>query len=513
MVLTTRSLFSAVFLIALVVLAARNATDPDLGWHLRTGEYIVTNASVPQADFFSFTATGEERITHEWLLEALLYLLFKSWGFAALIFFSALVGTAGMVLLYLRCDGKPYLASFVVLLAALALAPFWGTRPQTVTLLFANIFLYLLDRFKRGETGRAIFLLAPLTLLWANLHGGYMLGLAFVLAYTVGMTVEHWARRAVGPYTDERRLAAVLFLSTAAAAINPVGLQLYLYPLQTLNNGIMQTFIQEWQPPDFASVAVLPYALMLVLTLGALAFARGRVGFIDTLLLTTLTLASLRSARQISLWVLVAAPILSAALADLGARIIEFSRSRYQTGDQSHGRPGGRLMTSLAENDPLPVLKRETKPSGPIIVLNWLLLLTIALAACMRVETVIADQARAETEYFPVGAVEAIELKGLRGPILNQYEWGGYLIWRLYPQEQVFIDGRADLYALKSDRVVEDYLEAWSAGPSWRSTLDRYGIRLVLVSPSAPLSTKLDGNKDWREVYRDRLAVVFTRNQ
>ncbi len=430
MFLTTRRLFAAIFFLALFALTARNVTDPDFGWHLRTGEYIVTTHSVPEVDSFSFTAPGQPRLVHDWLTDAAMYLLYRIGGEGALILFFSLVGALAFGLLYLRCEGKPYIAAFVVLLAALAAAPFWGVRPQTLSLLFTSIFLYILDRYRRVGAGRFVLWLVPLTLLWANCHGSYALGLALIAIYLAGDLVESWLKwngNSTRQSKDTMHLAGVLLLCLATIALNPHGLAFYLYPLQTLNSSAIQTYIQEWQSPDFHALAIQPFALMLVLTLGALAISRRRVGLVDMLLVAGFAYASLRSARQISIWVLVTAPVLSSAILE--------------------------VLNELP-------LKRTAlwarRPTRGIQLLNVLVLLVIAGAVLLRIWVVIGEQPRAEREYFPVVAVQQIQSQRFTGPIFNQYEWGGYLIWQLYPSEKVFIDGRSDLYGLDDDRVVQE---------------------------------------------------------
>src|ERR1700758_1231186 len=130
-----RLLFGAVLLFGLLAMTARPATDPDLWWHLRTGQWIVETRHIPHIDPFSFTREGEPWVSHEWLSEVIFYEFWKLAGPSALIIFSSVVTSVGFLLLYCRCPGEPYIAASVTALGAWASAPCWGTRPQTFTFL------------------------------------------------------------------------------------------------------------------------------------------------------------------------------------------------------------------------------------------------------------------------------------------------------------------------------------------------------------------------------------------
>jgi hypothetical protein len=485
MALSTRHLFAAVLFIALFAMTARNVTDPDFGWHLRTGEIILSTGSVPETDVFSLTAAGEPRIAHDWLVDAVMYLLFQGGGYFALVLFFGLAATLTFILLYFRCAGRPYIAGFVVVLAAMAAAPFWGVRPQTISLLLTSIFLVILDRYGRSGAGRFLLWLVPLTLVWANSHGSFILGPVLILVYLAGDIAGRMipARGLKGiAWQNPRALFGILILCVLVIAINPVGIALYRYPLETVNSSVIQTYIQEWQSPDFHALEIQPFALMLILALVALGYRGRRSGLVETMLVIALAVASLRQARQISLFVLVAAPVIAAAARELLSLISpSLARSRPSTSSRSR------------------------------TALNLVLLAAFAVAALLRVGSVLADQPRAEQRYYPVAAVDFILERNLSGPLLNRYDWGGYLIWKLYPRERVFIDGRSDLYGLTGDRVVKQYFQSYLGSEGWREPLDAYKIRLALISPDAPLASLLNQEPEWKKVYEDEQAAIYSK--
>jgi hypothetical protein len=135
--MTIRRLFAALFFIALFVMGVRETLDADMWWHLRTGEYIVQNG-IPQQDVFSFTVPDHAWVTHEWLSQVVMWLGYEAVGFPGLIVLFALLTAVTYWLVYLVCDGRPYLAGFVVLLAAVTSAIVWGVRPQMFNLLLTR---------------------------------------------------------------------------------------------------------------------------------------------------------------------------------------------------------------------------------------------------------------------------------------------------------------------------------------------------------------------------------------
>ena len=262
--MTTRRLFEALFAIALLVIAVRHTTDPDLWWHLRTGEYILANG-IPRTDVFSFTVPDHRWVTHEWLTQVFMWLVFQAGGLTALMLVFALITALAFWLVYRRCSGRPYLAAFVVLLAAFAAAITWGARPQMFNLLLLGLFLSIVEGVRGGVLSeRAFWWLPPLTALWANLHSGYLLGVVLLAVYVVGESVPRW--QAGGPGLSRaawRRLLLVTPLSFLAAVLNPNGYHLWIYPFETLGSGAMQSYIVEWRPPDLHVPIFWPFAALL----------------------------------------------------------------------------------------------------------------------------------------------------------------------------------------------------------------------------------------------------------
>ncbi|MDL1896111.1 hypothetical protein FBQ82_07550 [Anaerolineae bacterium CFX7] len=484
--MSTARLFTAILFIALFALTIREISDPDFWWHLRAGQYMLENATIPHTDPFAFTAQAKEWITHEWLSEIFMFGVYRLGGFALLtLLFSGII-TLAFALTYARSDGKPYLAGFALLLGALATAPTWGVRPQMLTLLFLSAFLFLLDRFSVTRENKFLIPLPLLMLVWVNLHSGYAMGLVALGAYWFAAFVEgivFLARKQRAQNSldaaptlsprNTRALLIVLILSALAVLVNPNGARMFIYPFETLTSAAMQRYIQEWFSPDFHQTEWLPFALLLVSLLATTLIARARVPLAHILLLFALGLLALRSARNIPLFVLVALPVLSAQLAA--------------------------WLSLRASNKPTP---------RPMQIINAVIVVVLALAVLARAGSVLANQANVERAKFPAAAVAWIQQNRPAPNLYNSYGWGGYLIWKLYPQYQVYIDGRADVHG---DAFIEDFLDIYRAAAGWENKLAEKNVRLVLIEPDAPLATALANDSAWTRVFSDSQSVVYQK--
>ncbi len=491
--------FAAILLFGLLAMTARNATDPDLWWHLRTGQWIVETGHVPHSDPFSFARAGHAWVSHEWLSEVVFYELWKHGGAAALIVFSALVTTAGFMLLYSRCPpygGARHWAAAATVLGALASAPCWGVRPQMFTFTLASLLLWLLERgTERGtekDRPRLLLWIPPLFLLWLNLHAGFALGPALLLAYGVGLMMETASGNT--PWQEARpvlvRVLLLLVVCLALVPLNPSGAQLYRYPFDTLRSSGMRSFISEWHSPNFHDWLYRPFLLVWLLLLTALASARsrpkGRV--IAPLLLTSF--AALDAVRHIPIFVLVAIPVIAAALPAAGKKL------------EPRGAQG-----STGETLPRAHLSRF-RPSFNVAVV-----ILIAVFALVKWVTLARNQDAREAEHFPQKAVEFLRAGGQSGRVFAYYDWGGYAIWKLYPQYRVFVDGRADLYGndLHGDDLLRQFKIAVELRTGWRDVLDRWQVETVLVPPSCALAQALLLEPNWHVAFSDSKAIILVR--
>jgi hypothetical protein len=470
--LSTPHTFLTVLFLGLFAMTARNVADPDVWWHLKTGQYIAEHHSVPHTDPFSYTRAGQSWVAHEWLTELLLYKIHRitGWGGLIVIFSAALA--AAFVFLYLRCGHAPYIAGAVTLCAALATAPVWGVRPQVLSLFLTSLWLLILERFDRHP--KLLWWTLPLTLLWVNLHAGFAAGLALSALFLAG----EWVERALGSSSQQARQrlgtsALILLLDLLIVPLNPNGLRMVSYPIETLRSAAMQNYIAEWASPNFHRAEYWPLLVIVLVTFAVLSWSSRPLRPRDLILLVVSFYAALCSIRMTPLFVLIAMPLLGKRLGDWPTRSSVMLRPR------------------------------ATAP----IVLNGVIAVAMAAFAGIHIARVIQRQPQAEAEHFPVQAVAFLATHSVPGPIFNHYDWGGYLIWGLYPSTRVFIDGRADLYQKK---LLDDFAQTYQFKSDWRQTLQTWAIRTVVIPNDSALATGLRKSPGWIVSYEDAQSVVLT---
>lgn len=486
--LTIRQVLILALLASVFSVAARAVVETDLGYHLRTGQYIWETRTVPKEDFYSYTVPGRAWVAHEWLAEVVLYLILRAFGFGGIAVFFALAIALpfGLILQMMRERGVGVvLGVAVAALGALAASVMWGARPLMLSLLLATVFMYLLEQYARGGPNR-LWLLPPLMVVWVNLHGGYAVGFLLLGLYFLGALAEAWLGPG-GPLVRRRLgwLSGVGALCLLAALLNPNGPRLLWYPFEVLGSSAMRAYVSEWPSPDFHQPKYWPFLIMLFLPLGVGALTRLRMPPRDLALVLLLGLMGLQSLRHIPFFALLAAPAVAEGLATLARQASP---------------AWGRLAR----------LNRELLPRRAMAAVNWLVLLIVAAALLPKVGAALPAEAHlaAQRRFFPVEAVEHIKRRGLEGRIFNSYNWGGYLIGELYPQHRVFIDSRADLYG---DDFIHEYLKAYFVRPNWREPLDKYGVKYVLIEENSPLATLLRASGEWRVLYADPVAVLLER--
>ncbi len=473
--LRTEFIFLAVLFVGLFAMAARNVTDPDLWWHLKTGQYISEHKSVPHADPFSYTRAGQPWVAHEWLTELLLYQIHRSAGWGGLIVIFSAVLAAAFWFLYLRCGPAPYVAGVATLCAAWATAPVWGVRPQVLSLLLTSLWLLILERSESNP--KLLWWTLPLTLLWVNLHAGFALGLALSALFLAGEWMEcrlRWSSQQSGQRLKTATL--ILFLDFLLVPLNPNGLRLFSYPIETLRSAAMQNYIAEWASPNFHNAQYWPLLGVLLGVFAVLRWSGRAVRPRDLLLLLVSLYAGLCSIRMIPLFVLIAIPIVA-------KRLGNWPRRRSAT------RPHAAARVVLN------------------VVLNCAIILAMAAFAGIHIARVIQRQPQAEAQHFPAGAVAFLATHAVPGPIFNHYDWGGYLVWRLYPSVRVFIDGRADLY---EKQLLDQFADTYQFKGDWQQPLQRWAIGTVLVPRDSALATGLRSDPGWTVSYEDAQAVVLT---
>jgi hypothetical protein len=488
-------LIGVLALVLVALLAVRVIPAYDLYWQLKTGEVIARMGSVPKTDIFSYTASGDPWYVQEWLCELLFYGLWTGLGQESLIFLrlGVIAAAFGLVLWRsLRRSGRPLLSVAMTLLAAWGSAYFFDNRPQMMTFLGTPALLLLFDEYRAGRWTKALWLVPPLLLLWANLHAGFFLGLVLMWAYTLADLAE-WAANREIPAPRLRLQVAVTLVATLAPMMNPNGWHAYTYPFLLQGHEQVRNTVGEWFSPDFHRPELKPFGLLLLVGIASLACSVRRRRLGDIVVVLGLIHMSLDANRHGPLLAIAGAPIFAEHVGSAWRAVETWIADRWKAAT-------GVSLT-------------PAEVFGPLwqwaAVLGVGIGLTAALSArAGQLPKESWFDACTQTAEFPKAALDWLETQKIEGNVLNAYEWGGYCAWRWHPRRRIFIDGRAEVYF---QHGFDDYYAIWMLQPGWGDRLNTHGVNWILMPPTASLLGAAVATGEWTVAYQDPKAVILRR--
>lgn len=459
--------------------------DGDTGWHIRTGQYILDHHRVPTEDLFSFSRSGAPWFAWEWLTDMTYAVLFQIAGLKAIVLMSGLVIAlfATVVLRYTLWGGaNALIAAVTTLLAVGASSMHFLARPHLFTLLLLPCCLWLLEADRRENT-RWLWALIPVTTLWTNLHGGFVVFLACLglLVLACGIEVALGLPR----WPQLRRYSALLLGCSLATLVNPYGIQLHLHIFDYLRSDWIKSIVQEFQAPTFRSEGQFQFEVLLLAGLIVTGFLLRRRMFAEALWVLFLAHSSLSSVRHAPLYATVAAPLVACEISEwwrAGASGMKKSsavRILYQLGSDL---AAGFRRTSL-----------------------WPAVFILALVV---MDAPLKWPRDFPKETFPVAMVDRHTHLIASGRLLTPDQWGDYIIYRFYPQQKVYVDGRSDFYG---EKVGQEYLRLLQGGYDWRAILDRNGFNVALLPVDWPLASMLKLDPCWQVVQDDTRVILLQR--
>ena len=501
-----------VLLIALMcgALAPRLLKDGGTGWHIRDGQQILLTHSITRTDTFSYTMRGQPWFAWEWLYDVVIAAIHQWLGLNGIVFFTAVViaATFALVLrLALHREGSLPVAVILMMLAVGASTIHFFARPHVLSWLLTVIWFQLLDSSETAlETAadakqdRRLLWLPVIMLLWANLHGGFLLGIALCGIYLIAGLIRYFSdkedRQKIGP--GLKRLAVASLFSLLATFVNPYGYKLHVHIYQYLSNRFLMNHIDEFLSPNFHGVAQQCFAALLLITVAAVATKRQKLRLSHLMVMIFAAYSGLYASRNLPvssiLLTMIVAPIMSASIFDTDALQRMTSRLRALI---LRGNAFAARMTDM-----------ELRFRGHL----WpALALLLGLLVCIQHGRLGGRQvmeAQFDAKRFPVQAVEVIAQRGIQDPIFAPDYWGGYLIYRFFPDPRVFVDDRHDLYG---ERFLKDYLKVMHVQPDWEKFLNERQVQWILAPAEGSLANILKETPAWKVIYEDSTAVLFQR--
>jgi hypothetical protein len=407
-------------------------------------------------------------------------------GFATVLLLGAIA-----VLLYnlvLKACGNDVLSFFVTTLALYGSSIHWLARPHLFSWLFLLAYLHLLPSLQSGS--KAAFAALPiLMVLWVNTHGAFLIGIALLLATAFGNALEALliTGQSLSPvYRRERHLLACAALCIAATFVNPYTWRLHRHIFEYLSDAKLLDNIAEFQSISFHYPPALFFELMMLLAAAA-AFWYLRAGRITPALLSLAWIhLALLSARNIPLFMIIAAPFAACWLQDLLGRL---QPTHYIGG----------VFKTVSE------ICEELKPMERMPRAHLLSALAVLLMAGLFATGAKGFEGQFNRDSFPIQTIPLVESSAAKR-IFTYDQWADYLIYRLYPRKPSFIDGRSDFFGMPVATIAQHLL---SAQYDWKTQLQRFGVDMVLVKPDAPLCAVLKLSPDWAMRFDDGKVLVF----
>jgi hypothetical protein len=452
----------------------RAVYDPDIWWHLRAGEWVLQNHAVPRVDWLSTTGAGKPWILYSWIFDSTAAALYRAFGLLGpiVIYPVAMVLLICAVLWALTRELSLTFRNRALLLAAtlIAIAPICSPRPGLCSLLFFSVELLLLLHARRSGSMRWLWTLPFLFALWANLHVQFIYGWFGLAVFAVEPWIEPRLANLLRSPAADRPLAApslfVLGLCAAATVVNPYLLRLHQVILGLATQAGQYRYISELQPPTFRTLNGFTELLVILAAWVVIGYRRN-FHWLPLCFLLVGTFLAFRTVRDV--WFGVLAAVVAMALP--------------------------------SSSSPVPAMRARYPAAIAAILLTLIGTLLIARTHPLSQAELWKDTA----DEFPVAAVEYVKQHHLAGPLYNDWNWGGFLIWNL-PQIPVYVDSRTNL---AGDETLERSIAVWSGAPDWASDPALSNARLIIANPNNALTSLLRFDPRFRVAYEDAVAVVL----
>jgi hypothetical protein len=467
----------------------------DFWWHLKAGRIVATEG-LPQTNMFAWTLPADQPFIYAtWLGEWLFYQLYQWGGLALVVIARNLMGLTAFAFVAIdawRRSDSWRLAALATLIAAGMTLNNLIIRTQNWSWIPFGLYVVILSAYAGGRLRpRSLLVLPPIMAFWVNAHGAFVLGLIMLAIYAAGETVRRLLKQPrMLSWKRVRALYLALLGALAATLINPLGPGIFGYVVKLLTDPPSQDFIVEWQPPTPQGIAGFIFYVAILLLIAALAYARRKPNATDLLLICAFLWQAWNGQRYVVWFGMVAMPILAQCLA--------------------------------APRDPLTVPLRRARnvPVNTAIALGLLLALTLAqppfkaqLPFPETYRSFFADVPGAPLAFdtgTPVAATEYLRANPIDGRLFNEMGYGSYLAWALYPQVQVFVDPRVELYPRD---LWEDYIAITEARDYNSLLIDKYNVSRVMLNRTLQpkLAEAMRSDPRWEREYADEWAEIYRR--
>ncbi len=502
---TIADILFVVLLLRILQLGATDLfNDPGTGWHLRTGDRVLATGAVPTADTYSYTRAGRPWVETQWLGDVGLSLLHRVGGLSLIA-----LATAGTLAALFRwiyrthvtAGGWPAIAALTVLAAACGASGHFLARPLVASTIGVPVCFWWATEYCRGRVPmRRLAILVPAAAIWCNIHPGVLGGIATVGIVGAATLLSGAWRSGDARGEALRRGAGLLAVAAGMAAatiLNPYGIGWHRWVHRLMGMRVLGQWVDEWMPPVWGRPETLAAAALVTFAGLGVAARRRTTTFAEGVVILFWAWHAAQSARHLPLMVLLVA--------------LQLSRI---AGGRPPPHPGGTaspIRRWITQRVPLfseSMRTAEAGTHGGLLSIVAVGILGCLLAAGLRVPVIGLGVARLPEARYSSAVIAHLRAHPPAGRILNDLDYGGFLIHRL-PTVPVFVDDRFELYG---ETFLEEYRSAVLAPErNAAALLDRWRIDTVIMQSRLPLCGWLAARGEWEESHRDRVVTVYRR--
>jgi len=461
--------------------------DGDLPRHLLNGKLVLQTWRVSTTDIFSFRTEGFPSIPHEWLSQVIFAQIYDWLGLNGIVLLTALVVMTVWMIVFNESMTRSNSLFISLIFTALAMGATQIhvlPRPHIFTYLLTATWIYLLERVD-DKKFHAKWILPLVMLLWVNMHGMFVIGIGIWGIYLVGDFLEQPSRTWFSSVKAKTLMigGGLLFFTTF---LSPSGIRIWEAIASLGSSSYITSKVPEYQSANFHAPETWPYVLILLLILIGLARTNTRPSWIHALLIGAFTVLSLYTSRMIPLFAIVVTPIAAKTITDWIHH--EYPQSRF---------------LRIEEN----ISRTNSSSTGWI----WIILAILSAGILLHSGRTIDLENRGnvfDNRFFPVEAVTWLKQNPQQGHMFNEFDWGGYLLLKLWPDQQIFMDGHTHIYG---EELTKEYERVVTQSSGWEDILSKYEITWIIVRSDAPLGNTLSRSGEWEISYQDDTAIILAR--
>jgi len=461
-------------------------SDGDLPRHLLVGKLIRTTHEIHLTDIFSYRTVGFPSIPHEWLSQVIFSVFYDLLGLGGVVFLTVLIVTTVWAIIYY--DALHRSNSLIAALVFTGLGVGASLihvlpRPHLFSYLFTTLWILVLEQIQKDKLHKW-WLLPALMLVWVNLHGMFVLGIVIWIIYLVGDLFENTTK---SWFTSPKTKAMLTggALSIVATFLSPSGVGIWKAIASLGGNAYIKSRIPEYQSANFQIPETWPFILILLLALASFSRSTAKTPWRYVFLVTAFAGVALYSSRMLPLFAIVSVPIVAQAFVDWLKE--DFPKNR---------------IWAIETN-----LNTTNQTSN-----GWIWVFTVILVVAFLFKLNIPIDAGNKgnvfsSQFFPVEAVTWLESNPQNGHVFNEFDWGGYMLLKLWPAQPIFMDGHTHIYG---ENLTREYEQVVTLNNNWESILDKYQVTWAIVRTQSSIAGALE-NEDWQILYQDPTAIILSR--